>query len=86
MTTRAAAHTGPRPDRNHRYCPGRCGRLLADHYYVCGPCWRALPGDVKRAITAAAGQPLLSPARTRAFTAAADFYACRAAGIAPGLA
>lgn len=55
-------------------CPGRCGRAVPNHLYVCGACWRKLPGQLQRAIRASVADPVLSPARTRAFTAAAAFY------------
>jgi hypothetical protein len=58
----------------HHQCPGRCGRTVPNHLYACGACWRKLPGALQRAIRASAADPVLSPARTRAFTAAAAFY------------
>jgi hypothetical protein len=58
----------------HHWCPGRCGRTVPNHLYACGSCWRKLPGALQRAIRASAADPVLSPARTRAFTAAGAFY------------
>ena len=55
-------------------CPGRCGRSVANHLCACGRCWRKLPAQLQQAIRTTVGQPVLSPARTRAFTAAAAFY------------
>ena len=54
-------------------CPGRCGRSVANHLYACGRCWRKLPAQLQQAIRTTVGQPVLSPARTRAFTAAARY-------------
>jgi hypothetical protein len=66
------------PAQHHRrdahQCPGRCGRTVPNHLYACRSCWRKLPGELQRAIRATAADPALSPARTRAFTAAAAFY------------
>jgi hypothetical protein len=59
---------------NCHQCPGRCGRTVPNHLYACGSCWRRLPGQLQRAIRASATDPVLSPARTRAFTAACAFY------------
>jgi hypothetical protein len=55
-------------------CPGRCGRSVANHLYACGRCWRKLPAQLQQAIRTTVGQPVLSPARTGAFTTAAAFY------------
>jgi hypothetical protein len=64
--------------RTRHLCPGGCGRAVPNDLYVCGPCWRKLPGKLQRAISATVGDPVLSPARTRAFTAAVAFYThCR---------
>ena len=68
----------PRSDSRQLHCthqcPGRCGRSVANHLYACGRCWRKLPAQLQQAIRTTVGQPVLSPARTRAFTAAAAFY------------
>jgi len=72
--------------RSHHLCPGGCGRTVANRLYACGPCWRALPADLKRAIHATAHDPLLSPARTAAFGGAAAFYAARRPRPHPGTA
>jgi hypothetical protein len=68
---RAARHAG---SRTHHLCPGRCGRTVPNDLYACGGCWRKLPGQLRRAIRASARDPVLSPARSRAFTDAAAFY------------
>jgi hypothetical protein len=65
--------------RTEHRCPGRCGRVVPNHLYVCGPCWRKLPGELQRAVRATICDPVLSPARTRTFAAAAAFYAALAA-------
>jgi hypothetical protein len=66
-------------DRQHRHvahhqCPGRCGRTVPIDRYACRFCWRRLPGELQHAIRFTASDPVLSPARTYAFTAAAKFY------------
>lgn len=66
-------------------CPGRRGRTVPSHLYACRSCWRKLPGALQRAIRSTGAEPALSPARTRAFTAAAGFYTTlQAAGAAGG--
>jgi hypothetical protein len=65
--------------RTEHRCPGRCGRVVPNHLYVCGPCWRKLPGELQRAVRATICDPVLSPARTRTFAAAAAFYTALAA-------
>lgn len=34
---------------NHR-CPGGCGQQVPDRFLACPPCWRRLPGDLKRPV------------------------------------
>ncbi|AEV73614.1 hypothetical protein MycrhN_3076 [Mycolicibacterium rhodesiae NBB3] len=65
-----------RADRACHQCPGRCGRSVPNHLYACERCWRRLPAQLQQAIRASVAWPVLSPARTRAFTAAAEFYNC----------
>lgn len=31
-------------------CPGQCGREIVHHLFVCGPCWRRLPSNLRRAV------------------------------------
>jgi hypothetical protein len=54
----------PRSDSRKFHCTHQCP----------GRCWRKLPAQLQQAIRTTVGQPVLSPARTRAFTAAAAFY------------
>lgn len=63
-----------RADRASHPCPGECGHSIPNDFYACECCWRSLPGQLQQAIRANIGQPVLSPARTRAFTAAAEFF------------
>jgi hypothetical protein len=63
--------------RHHHQCPGGCGRSVPNRLYACGPCWRALPREIQRAIHATVHDPLLSPKRTATFTAASAYYAAR---------
>jgi len=63
--------------RHHHQCPGGCGRSVPNQLCACGPCWRALPREIQRVIHATVHDPLLSPKRTAAFTAASAFYAAR---------
>lgn len=80
MSERRSTRPAPleRASRTHHQCPGRCGRSVSNHLYACERCWRSLPAQLQQAIRANVEQPVLSPARTRAFSAAAEFYTCRA--------
>jgi hypothetical protein len=77
---RTDLHAARRCDLKQHFCPGRCARAVPNDRYACGPCWRKLPGHLQRAIGRTVGDPVLSPARTCAFTAAVTFYTALLSG------
>lgn len=54
------------------WCPGGCGRKVADRFFACGPDWHRLPSGLRKEIWDTVGQ--LGPEREAAVAAAVEFY------------
>jgi hypothetical protein len=63
-----------RGEEDQHLCPGGCSRGVPNDLYACGSCRRRLPSELQQAISAAVHEPVLSPSRTRVFTAAGRFF------------
>jgi hypothetical protein len=54
-------------------CPG-CGADADVRLFACRGCWSELPTEMRAAITATKGRPLLDPRRRSAVMAAVGWY------------